>query len=227
MDFTAMQARVRMLIDETTAGFWTDAQIKAEINDAQLVLARDTEEMITYHDIDSVDGENRISLPSDYLKMKFVEYEQTAGEEDFVKLQYLTQKQFFQYTEGATQTEGVPQVYKISLGAVDPQAHYPGEIFLYPTPDTSGLTVRLHFYQIPTELSASDDVSELPELAHKAVVYRAAADLLLKAKEYKLSDRLESKYEKELFAIRLSNNRLQRDSVAVPEDIMGYGRTQR
>ena len=89
MDFTAMQARVRMLLDEATAKFWTDVQVKAEINDAQLVLARDTEEMITYHDIDSVDGENRIALPADYLKMKFVEYEQTAGDLDFVKLEYL------------------------------------------------------------------------------------------------------------------------------------------
>jgi hypothetical protein len=218
-----MQARVRMLIDEATAAFWTDVQVKAEINDAQIVVARDTEELITYYDYETADGEQQYALPADYLKMKMVQIERSTG--DWDKLEYKNQKQWFRYTDGSTTREGIPEVYKLELGSVDKTDPFPGDIYLWPIPDTT-YNMKLHFYQIPTELVATTDTSELPEMAHKAVVYRAAADLLLKAKELALSDRIEVRFEKEMFAIRKSYARLQRDKTTTYEDYMGYTRTR-
>jgi hypothetical protein len=68
-------AAVRTRLDETTATSWTDAEIRAWINEGVADIARRTESIQKSATINVVAGtQNYTSLPADLLRLNRVEF---------------------------------------------------------------------------------------------------------------------------------------------------------
>lgn len=229
MQFSVMRTRVQTLLGESSGEFYTTTEINGEINDACIEIARDTEELLTYYDMTTTDGTQTYTLPDDFLKIKRVDLH--VSDSDRRDLRFMTQQEFHKYTEGASDTSGTPEIYKLEQGSVSKETAdwHPGDIYLYPIPDDNGgsnYTVRAYYYQLPTTLSADTDVTELPIQCHKAVCYLAASNMALKGEDLRKHDYLLLRYENELMKIKNSYHRLQRQRNWHMRDEMGYNETE-
>jgi hypothetical protein len=223
MQFSEMQSRVQTLLGESSGDFYTLSEIKDEINDACINIARDTEELLTYSEISTVASTQQYTLPTDFLKLKRVDLVVTSS--DVRALYFKTSIEFHNYSEGAADKTGTPEIYKLELGAVSTTNPFPGDIWLYPIPDAV-YTLRVYYYQKPSILSNDGDTTELPEQAHKAVCYLAAANMSLKGEDLRKHDRLVLLYERELARLKQHYARLQRQRNYLMQDGMGYTDTE-
>lgn len=230
MDLAGMRLRVRMLLNEATEKFYLTSNIDNEINDACVTVARDTEELLTYCDHTTADDQQTYTLGDDFLKLKFVQIKKATG--DWDELDVKTQREWQRYTDGASETQGTPEVCKLELGSTLKTDPHPGDIWLYPIPDTSGPEIgghyklRIHYYQTPTALVADSDTTELPLHAHKAVCFLAASNMAMQASEFTLGRELERKYIQEKSELLDSYNELHRVKAGYVTDVMGYSRTE-
>ena len=222
MTFTEMQNQVRILIGETSTMFFTDQEVKDQINRGLPVVASATEELITFRDYTTVASTQRYALPADYLKIKQLDYHEST--DDIRRMILLSVPQFQAISEGAATQEGIPEWYKVEYGAVltTNATQRPGDIWLYPIPDAVK-TFRFRYYQTPTDLSAGTEISELPPNMHMAVCYKAAAHLALKNKDIPLYRELSALYREDILLAREYHRRPQRDRGFHVKDTMNYG----
>jgi hypothetical protein len=228
MDFTALQNQVRVLLGETTADFWTDQEVKDQINRCMPDICMEFEELVTFCEYTTAQSTYRYSLPANFLNVKHVELERTTDLID--KLFPVDIEQYWALRHGAATTESVPQYYKIELGAVlttdDPQL--PGDIWLYPRPDDNGgsnYTLRMFYYQdgSTTDLSTGTDIPLLSRYLHRAICYEAAKVLLYKADKLQKALIMGQEYEKQIVKANDFRQRMRRDIPPVVKDVMGYG----
>ena len=188
MNFGEQKTQVRLLLGETDAdnSYVTTAEIEAQINLSNIRVAADLPVNMTFSEVATTADEARYGLPSDFLQLKSVQMfigDNTV--DDRRSLRRLEYDQFEDMVSGNVNMTGQPAYYRIEFGAVATAAGSPpGDIWLYPIPDNNGgddYTLRLVYYQKPTALSDTADVSELPEYMHPIVVYHAAWLLSMKS----------------------------------------------
>lgn len=188
MNFSEMKTQCRLLLGETDPDntYVTTAEIETQINLSNVRVAADLPVLMTFSEVATTVDEARYGLPSDFLQMKSVQMflgDNTVNERrQLVRLEY---DEFEDVVGGNVNMTGQPAYFRIEFGAVATAAGSPpGDIWIYPVPDDNGTnnyTLRLVYYQKPTALSDTNDVSELPEYMHPIVVYHAAWLLSMKS----------------------------------------------
>jgi hypothetical protein len=155
----AILTSIRDRLDETTATFWTDAQLRRWVNEGALDVARRTETIQDRDDISVTAGTREYSLPVDCLRVYRVEYRVTGNDEAF----NLTFRQFnamdeIWYTQQAI-TSNIPLYY--TIWGFSPS----NKIVIYPVPGNDG-SLKVFNYRMPAELatdgSAAATVIEIP-----------------------------------------------------------------
>ena len=231
MNFGEMKYRVRQLVGQTDTNstmFNTTTDLEPAINDACASVAARTECLLTFWDYETVAGTQNYSLKPDYLKMKALQLFVAADNK--YTLKHLSFDEFSQYEGGNPTTQGVPRVYKIEIGATDTSTNLPGDFWVYPVPDTNGgsqYIIRAYYFQIPTDLVADADITELPIIAHKAVCLEAAMTLSMMAADKGMYRDLSLLLEREIGIIRGYAGIGQRDSATRMKDTLNIARRSR
>ncbi len=179
MNFLAMQTFTRVLLGETTteatdadATAYTDQEIKDQINRSALAVAERTLSLLTYAKADCVIDQQRYALPADFLALKDVQLIVDSSRKK--QLVQCTYDEFESKIADNYAHSAEPTHYKIEFGSVATDSTAPGDIWLWPIPDSATYDLRVVFYQKPTTLSDNGDVCELQEQMHDTVCYHAA-----------------------------------------------------
>lgn len=187
MNYSEMKDQVRLLLGETDEdnSYYTNAEINTQLNLSNLRVASDIPCLFTYSEVTTTADQQRYGLPSDFLQIKDLQMfigDNTATRRK--KLALLKYDEFERIGAGNVTMSGEPSYYRVEFGAVSTTAGSPpGDVWLYPVPDNNGgdnYCLRIAYYQKPTALSNTTDVSELPEFLHESVCYHAAWHLSLK-----------------------------------------------
>lgn len=146
---------VRARLNETTARFWTDAQLNVWINEGMRDLARRTETIQTFGTtITTVAGTAEYVVPADVLRVHRVEFVPT-GATQIYPVQLTTYDELDQVWGIYPNTvQGYP-VYA-ALWGFPPTL----KLRLYPVPSQAG-TINLFYYRLPAAVSADGDTLEV------------------------------------------------------------------
>lgn len=233
MNFGQMKYRVRQLLGQTDTNstvFSTANDLEPAINDACKDVAAETECLLTYYDYETTSGTQQYSLKADYLKVKAVHLYKAT--DDKTPLTHVSFDEFDAMEGGNPTRTGVPSVYKIEIGATDTSDNLPGDLWLFPVPDTNGganYTLRVYYYQMPSTIATTDDTktTELPEIAHKAVCYGAAMTLSMQTADRDMYKTLAVLYNNEIVKIRRFAGREHRTGPTRMKDTLGIARRSR
>jgi hypothetical protein len=216
MNYGEMLTQIRLLLGETDSdnSYWSETEINTQINLSNLRVATDFPVLLTYSEVATTADQARYGLPTDFLQLKDIQmYLGDNTTDERRKLHRLEYDEFEDMVGGNVNMTGQPAWYRIEFGAVSTTASSPpGDVWLYPVPDDNGgddYTLRLAYYQKPTALSVSIDVSELPEFMHLLVVYHSAWYLSLKDDNQSKINNLAAMYRDERDKVRMVH--LKRD----------------
>ena len=160
LNLTSLIAAVRVELVEPVEGFWKDADITRWINDgyAELCIAARMEAgPITLLTV--AQQEAYAIAQADFGQMRRVEREITAGTGLYQDMGVTT-------IDGRVGYVGTPGKWYV----------WNGNLYLIPTPDTTGLKLQYYYYKIAPTLAAGSDVPILPADYHKAIWQYAAAE---------------------------------------------------
>jgi len=151
---------VRERIDESTARFWTDVELRRWINEAARDIARRSETLQNVDTVSAVAGTQEYTLATDILRVHRAEFKPT-GDSNVYPLEYMDYQAMDQLWFTAKQTaRGTPRVFTL-WGFVPTLT-----LLLYPTPDRAG-TVTIYNFRLPVELTTTGSdaavVVEVPE----------------------------------------------------------------
>jgi len=215
MNYLRMQAFTRILLGETDSAnsYFGDTEIKDMLNDAQIEVATDTDPLLTFRTFTTADGDTRFPLPSDFMKMRSVEIDISTTRRH--QLIWTSFDEFNSFISGNFILKGQPAYWKVELGAVDVTTNSPGDVWIYPGADDNGgdnYTLRIYYHQLPQAMSADAEISELPEMLHKAICYYAAIVLSRKDNARGRMQELQVLYDDRIKKFRKIKN--QRESRA-------------
>ncbi len=152
---TALLADIRDRLDESTARFWTDAQLERWANEGIRDIARRAETLQTRADITAVTGTQEYSLPTDVLRVYRVEYRPT-GSSSVYPLEY---RDFNSMDEVWWSAQTISRNYPVmfTMWGYPPTL----KMIVYPTPSTGG-SFKVFYYQSPALVTGST-VIPVPE----------------------------------------------------------------
>ncbi|GIV04099.1 MAG: hypothetical protein KatS3mg015_2929 [Fimbriimonadales bacterium] len=168
---------IRERLDESTARFWTDVELRRWINEAARDIARRSE---TIQEVDTVSitaGTQEYTLASDLLRVHRVEFS-PSSDNNVYPLEYVdyTNLDSIWFTN-KTIDRGTPRLF--TLWGFVPNL----KIIFYPTPDRAG-TASVYGYRLPAELATDGSQSasnvEVPEGWEDLVVEYVLYQALLK-----------------------------------------------
>lgn len=228
MTFERMQALVRIALGETAASnsYYTDLEVQDMINDSLVQVATDVPSLLTFYDIPCVTSTQRYSLPREALQLKDVHLLINSTLKR--QLLKLSLDEFENVSASNYVREGQPAFFKMELGATEVSgtaAGLPGDLWLYPVPDSDEYTLRVYFYQRPTTLVADADITELPDMLHWAVVYHTTAMLALKADDMNKHTIMSVQYDRAIARGRKWYTQHDRSNQHFTQDAMGYSKT--
>lgn len=141
---------VRDSLDESTASFWTDAQVRKAINEGTREIARYTSTIEKTGTIAvSAGTQTYTGVPSDMLQINRVEFVKTGDTAVYVLGPRQNNEMDPLWGTSKAQSQGTPQWFT-AWG-------YTGgtmTLTLYPTPSDAG-TLTLYYYAVPADLSTS------------------------------------------------------------------------
>lgn len=185
-DLTDIRSRVRTLINESSAGKWTDAAVNRAINDAQRDIAIKTL-CITHVDSLSTVADTR-SVPFMGYAVKNVEYIPTTGK---IGLQRITPRMV-----GYIPVNGATPQYWFQWGK---------NIYIEPIPAAVyALSVTIADYPAG-EMSADTDEPEIPSAFQPLLVLGAAWRLLLRDGKFSSSAQL---YKNTINGMQIAKNNI-------------------
>lgn len=150
-----VRTKVRDRLDESTATFWTDAQLNRWINDGMREVARLTETLQTTSDIAVTASDGTYTAPTDALRIYRAEFKPT-GQSNVYPLEYRDFNTMDEvWWSSQTTTTGTPALFTM-WGFVPSLT-----IQLYPVPSVAG-TLKVFYYKLPTAVSADNDTIECP-----------------------------------------------------------------
>ena len=196
-----------------------DAEIiDAEYNDGLQQLAIELKCLLTWYNYATVKSQDNYTLLSDYLTIKKI---LIKVDDQWRQLHYRSLQEFQESTDGNTTTEGIPEIYKLEIGATDIVTALPGDFWLFPIPDAI-YDMKVFYVQLPTALSGVGDISEIPSYAHKTACYYAAANLSLMVEDFERHVTLDKRYYFHLDTLKDAVGQKQLDRPYFVRDEMGY-----
>jgi len=137
---------IRNKLDETTSGQWSDAELRAWINEAARDVARRTESLQATALINVDPNVQEYNLDGNYLRVHRVEWSPTASSSVY-PLEYRDFNSMDAvWWSSQTTAKGYPSFY--TMWGYPPTL----KIVIYPTPSEAG-KLKMFFYQTPTDLA--------------------------------------------------------------------------
>lgn len=212
MNFGAMITMVRTLLGETDSdnSYFSDAEIQTMLNQSILRVAGDVPTLITYKEVATTADVQTYGLPIDFLQLKDVQLTIT-GTTIRRQLQRLDYDDFEAVAGGNTDMTGEPAYYRVEFGATSTTSGSPpGDLWLYPVPVDDSYTIRIVFYQKPTVLTVTTEVSELAEFLHMPACYHAAWHMSMKDDNQSKINNLAAMYKDAINQAKLVVNKRDR-----------------
>lgn len=151
------------MLDETTAKFWPDSDLLIWINDACRDMARRAEVIQSLNtSITVVAGTAKYNLPTNVIKVHRIVFVPTGQTQEY-PLEMASYELMDSVWGVNPSSAGNPQ-FAIMWG-FPPSL----QVQLYPVPSTGG-TLNVYMYQVPTALAADGDIAQIPEGWDDAVV---------------------------------------------------------
>jgi len=223
MNFGEMQEQIRLMLGETDSdnSYFTDTEIKAQINRSLIRVASDIPCLLTYKEDTTTASTQRYGLPTDFLQLKDVQlYPSATRRKQLLRLEY---DEFEYVGTGNVTMTGEPAYYRVEFGAVDTvTGSPPGDLWLYPIPNGT-YTIRVVYFQKPTAMTADAEVTELPEFMHEAVNYHAAWHVSLKDGNQKKVGNLAAMYKDAITEAKRTI--VRRDRTGPKQSKTSYGRS--
>jgi len=189
-----IRTKIRDLINESTADYYTDAQINRWINDGERDVA---EKGFCLKHIDSLSTASSTRIvASTGNKVGFLEY--TYGTASGLGLKRITTN----------------QIGKLPNNGTTPQRWYPSgaNVCIEPIPDDT-YTLKAYVLDYPSiEMSANPDAPEIPSDFRPLIILYGFARALEKAGRYAQAGQIESMYFNELIHARLDKSETVVDS---------------
>lgn len=165
-----MLTQVRERLDEDSARFWSEVEIRRWVNEGARDIARRAECLVDQATLTVSQGEQTHSAPMDAVRLHRVEWHPT-GQTTKYPLEYRDYNSMDQvWSISQTITEGYPQYWTLW--------GYPGalNIMVYPKPSTGG-SLLVFYYRLPADLATdgTDDAQniDIPEGWHDAIAMYA------------------------------------------------------
>lgn len=152
----AATTQVRDLVDEPSAAFWTDAQIKTWLNAGVREVARRSEWKRTSTSVSVTAGTQIYTGPTDMIRIYRIEW-QPSGSSTKYRLEY-RDINAMDAIWGVNQSigQGIPEFYTLVAAS-------PVSIELSPTPSSNG-ALKVYYYQMPADL-ATDGTADSSTLS--------------------------------------------------------------
>lgn len=162
---TLLQVRtnLRSKLDETSARFWSDADLTQFINEGARDIVRRSETLQASTSINAVANTQEYTLPSDVIRIYRVEYSQDGN--IFYPLEYhdFANMDSIWWSQQKT-SKGIPTWF--TMWGFPPTL----KLVLYPTPSSSTTNaIGVRYYRLPLEATANGDNVEVPEGWHDLV----------------------------------------------------------
>lgn len=172
MPITLAQAKtnVRSNLEESTAKFWTDAELTAWINDGCRDIARRAQSLVNYYTAVTVTANVAVygasaGLPTDIIQIHRIEYVPTGSTQTY-PLQASTVMEMDQIWGTNQGSQSAYPTYWITRGRPGGATGSPQEfrIQLYPVPSTGG-NLNVYYYSQPALLvDPTDNATNVPVL---------------------------------------------------------------
>lgn len=144
-------AAVRTRLDEMTATSWTDAEIRAWINEGVADIARRTESIQKSATINVVAGtQNYTSLPADLLRLNRVEFISAGAQGQVTHLELRELNALDSTWYGGKQASSGRPLY-CGISGYPPVL----QLTLYPIPAENDATLRVYYYASPTPIATN------------------------------------------------------------------------
>lgn len=144
-----MITMVQNLFGDTTEAQVTRAFITTVLNAGQKDVARKTRCLERRSTTLTVSGTPTYDIPDDYISIDRLKYNTHT----------IPERPFHEASQDEDQ-DGVPEYFTV----------FGRTLFLYPTPNETGLSIELWYIKMPDDLSDDSDESELPSSFHEDVV---------------------------------------------------------
>ncbi|MGI0134705.1 MAG: DUF6682 family protein [Candidatus Micrarchaeaceae archaeon] len=152
----SLRTRLRSLLDETTALFWTDAQLTEWLNDGCSDLARRAEIIETINStIAALVNTSTYALPANCLRVTSIEYLNAGITYPITPTTRSNVNRMF----GGGMSASIP-LYFIVFGLMG-SATIPAQFTVYPPPSLAG-TFNIYYYASPTPMVADSDIAQIP-----------------------------------------------------------------
>jgi hypothetical protein len=209
-DFSDLLARTRTVLNETTAAFWTDAELKRWLNEGERDIAAKAE-CIENVDTGVVIPTTTRVVPFSGYKVKYVEHVPTAGAP--IGLQKINMKQL-----GKLPFNGVIPQYWFQWGSTVGNC-----IIIDPYPATATGTLNIYVADYPVnEMYDDTDEPQVPYEFHELIVDYAVYMALWKAKKWGQSAQVYQRYISILNGLRtkyVEHEVDYKETIAVPDAI--------
>lgn len=168
LTLTDALAKVRSLLDETSAAFWSDTELTRWINEGQNDVARRAECNRTSDTVAVTAGTQDYTAPTELVRIHRVEWQPT-GQTQIYPLLY---RDYYSadsvWGSMQAQTDGTPVIY--TTWGYPPALN----IKLFPTPTVNG-NIEVFYYSLPTALASGADEMDLPSGWEELAVEYAVA----------------------------------------------------
>lgn len=172
--------RVRQSLNETTAAFWSDAEVYSYMWEAECILASKLGlfQATTAHT--TVTDTSAYTFPDSTLRMERLTYDgKKLKKADFTERDYLDGTDY-----GSTLQSGKPEIY----------IEWAEQVFLFPVPDDAK-TLRFFFLKAPTEITAAGAFSVKDESLQQMIPDYCIWKCSLKDQEMARADRHQQAWE--------------------------------
>ncbi|MGH9201916.1 MAG: DUF6682 family protein, partial [Vicinamibacterales bacterium] len=142
----SIAADVRTRLDEASASFWSNDEIRRWINEACRDIARRAEVLPKLSTIAALAAVRAYTLPTDAIRIYRAEFIPT-GQTNIYPLQYKDYASLDAVWGSMQQiTQGYPQYF--TMWGFPPTL----QVYLYPVPSTAG-TLNVFYYRLPADLA--------------------------------------------------------------------------
>lgn len=163
VSLSTIRTDIRSHVSETSAAFWSDAELNRWINEALRDIARRTLNLQAQVDIPMSANKGEYNAPTDMIQIHRVAYRQSATNE--TPLEYVDPGRLDDAWMSNHQQTGTPR-YWTMWGW--PSAGQSGQIKVYPVP-SSATTLSVWYYRFPNELLADSQPIEIPAGWHDLI----------------------------------------------------------
>lgn len=184
---STLTTRIRYYLNESTASFWSDAEILAWINDGQRDIVARTHCLEGKENETIITGTYEYAIGSSYITVEGVTFTTSTSTSSLKKgsIEHM----------GDTMDVGQPAYYFT----------WDNNLVVYPVPDSgvSGTTLTIYYIEMPTDLTSGTSTIVVPKQFDRALLLYAVSQALFKDEKFAKAGRFMAEYLAELDRYRL------------------------